>query len=433
MHPVLDAREARAAHIKELMDAHPDKTTVILKTNVAGTDKNPPHMRFICAFFNDLMHRTFHRKIQLMGKRNSDDGNYCFYVIDERGAQVKARTIELEESTPLGRLVDLDVYHRTSITRQDLQCEMRKCLLCDNYAHLCARNQTHSADELHAKVKSIVTDFLVDHLTNITIKAIFSELELYPKFGLVSHRDSGCHDDMDYETFIRSTFAIRHDIEDYIRAGLNGDIDANELVAIGKQAERHMFAASGGVNTQKGLIFLLGVFLPTLAEAIYGNHDERQLRQSIAALSDIIVGDHFRTLTEATASTHGDRVYLEYGLKGVRGEAQNGLARIFDMPSWQHFDDDIVHHDYLIHLMSSLDDTTIVHKHDMATLRRVQEQMIDIVNQGGYRYNKERVLKLSEEYKRQGISPGGSADMLVLKIIYDDVRHLLGHKKEEPS
>lgn len=428
---ILDAREHRSTHIQQLMDAHPSQSIVILKTNVVGANKNPVHMRFVCAFFNDLVIRTFPGKIRLMGKKKSLDGDYCFYVIDEVGTLVKERTIELEEYNNLGRLIDMDVYHKKPISRQDLQCDMRKCLICDNYAHMCARNKTHTEEEIHTKIQEIIAEFLIEYLSNLTVTSIYSELELYPKFGLVSHRDSGCHTDMNYETFVRSTFAIRRDIEDYIREGCRPAIDINRLVAIGKRAEGHMLQATGGVNTHKGLIFLLGVFLPALANAIIENKTESYLISFIRHISDYIVGDHFERLTPETAKTNGDFIYLEHGLKGIRGEAQSGLKTMFETPSVRHFRDDIVHHEYLIQLMSRLDDTTIVHKAGIDTLREVQSEMKDIIETGGYRNNQDRVKELSESYKERCISPGGSADLLVLKIIYEDVKHLLNQFKED--
>ena len=70
----------------------------------------------------------------------------------------------------------------------------------------------------------IIHNFLLDYVTNVTIKAIYSELELYPSFGLVSHKDSGCHKDMNYETFVKSAFAIKKYITQYISEGLKDDI-----------------------------------------------------------------------------------------------------------------------------------------------------------------------------------------------------------------
>src|SRR3954466_12200044 len=41
------------------------------------------------------------------------------------------------------------------------------------------------------------------------VRALYTELALAPKPGLVSPLDSGAHDDMDMTTFMRSLFALR--------------------------------------------------------------------------------------------------------------------------------------------------------------------------------------------------------------------------------
>lgn len=425
MNPILKAREVRAKHIKELMDAYPNQTVIILKTNVVGENKNPLHLKFMCSFFTDIIFDTFQDKIITSGNQQSDDGNYCYFVVDEIGAMVKIRTIEIEEASPLGRLIDIDVYHKKSITRQDLSCEMRKCLICDNYAHLCARAKKHTEKELHDKMQQIIHNFLVDYITNITIKAIYSELELYPKYGLVSHKDSGCHTDMNYETFVKSTFAIKKYISLYIKEGFKEDMDPLDLQKIGLRAEKKMFQATNGVNTHKGLIFLLGIFLPAVAKTITKNESKSYLKQLIKDISNTIVGDYYLNIQNKIEKSNSDIIFLETGLKGIRQEALEGLDLLFKVPEYKDFNQSITHHNYLIHLMSELDDTTIVHKTNPETLNRVKQDMKEVLNSGGYERNKERIQALSDEYKTLNISPGGSADMLVIKIIYEELKKLI--------
>jgi triphosphoribosyl-dephospho-CoA synthase len=44
----------------------------------------------------------------------------------------------------------------------------------------------------------------------IAVRALFDEVSLYPKPGLVSFVDSGAHKDMDGQLFLRSLFGLRH-------------------------------------------------------------------------------------------------------------------------------------------------------------------------------------------------------------------------------
>ena len=71
------------------------------------------------------------------------------------------------------------------------------------------------------------------------IRALYAELALHPKPGLVSPLDSGSHDDMDMTTFMRSLFALRGYYRDIAAAGARG-ADFATLQALGIAAERRM-------------------------------------------------------------------------------------------------------------------------------------------------------------------------------------------------
>jgi len=422
---ILEAREKRAKHIGELMKEFKYKTIVILKSNVPGANKNPNRLKFICNLYDSLIQKEFKQKITTKAKVGSVDGNYVYYVIEEEGNIVKEKTILIEEENILGKLVDIDVYNEISITRNELECEMRKCLICDNYSHVCVRNKTHTQEELFTKIDEITQNYLVNYILNKTIKCIYSELNLYPKFGLVSSHDSGAHNDMDFQLFVNSTFAIKPYIKEYILYGLNDINDPIKLKEIGKRAEEAMFKATNNINTQKGLIFILGIFIPVISKAIRNNLGQVFIKREIIKISETIIGDYYLDIACKRKKSHGDQIYLDYGLKGIRGEVLKGLEKIFEIPSYRDRPIGYVHLEYLIHLMSLLDDTTIAHRTNIETLKEVQATMGKIVKTGGYTNNIALVNNLSNEYIKNNISPGGSSDMLVVKIIYEEMKFLL--------
>jgi len=256
-----------------------------------------------------------------------------------------------------------------------------------------------------------------------TIKSIFAEVDLYPKFGLVSRKDSGSHTDMDYQTFVKSTLAIKPYLREYILEGLKDELNPLLLQEIGQRAEKAMFRATDGVNTHKGLIFVLGLFLPVVTKSILLNKDKEYIKDEIKRISNVIIGDYYENMD--IPASHGDEVYLKYGFKGVRGEALNGFSIVFDSPSFYNVDSVYRDIDYLISLMSELDDTTILYRKGRETLDKVKLDMKEILTNGGYTNNKNQVNEISNQYKKENISPGGSADLLVLKIMFEELRYLL--------
>jgi len=88
--------------------------------------------------------------------------------------------------------------------------------------------------------------------------ALHDELALTPKPGLVTLVDNGSHDDMDAHTFMRSLFALRRYFVQIAEAGHEGAAFP-ELERCGIAAEARMLAATKGINTHRGAIFMLGL------------------------------------------------------------------------------------------------------------------------------------------------------------------------------
>ncbi|HEX4170618.1 MAG TPA: triphosphoribosyl-dephospho-CoA synthase [Bryobacteraceae bacterium] len=96
------------------------------------------------------------------------------------------------------------------------------------------------------------------------------EVELTPKPGLVDRRGSGAHTDLSPDMVKRSANAI----EPYFSwmAAVSAELALGQelrkkLGAIGRSAEHSMFAATGGVNTHKGAIWIFGLLVSAASYA----------------------------------------------------------------------------------------------------------------------------------------------------------------------
>ncbi len=425
MSDILNAREKRALHINELMNTYKDKTIVIIKLNVPGVEKNPRNMGFICRYYYDIVNSTFDSKIVTSKHVKSLDGDYMFFIVSEIGKKVKEKTILIEEQIDLGRLIDIDVYNESAINRSDLLYKNRKCIICDDYAYNCVRSKKHCTEEIHNRFNEIINEFLLELLTHKAVTSMYSELNLFPKFGLVSKQNNGCHKDMNSITFTKSIEAIKPFLKEFILYGIYNENEPLKLQRIGLKAESAMFKATNNINTHKGLIFALGVFLPSITKAILKQDNLEGIQKEVKYISKVVIGDYYKFLQLKTKKTHGDEIYLSYNLKGIRGEALDGFKVLHEIPSYNDVQSTNTYHEYLIHLMSVIDDTTIIHKTNIETLREVKLTFSDLVINGGYTNNQELVKSISIDYINRNISPGGSADLLVLKIIFEELRYLL--------
>ena len=88
--------------------------------------------------------------------------------------------------------------------------------------------------------------------------ALYDELALYPKPGMVSLVDNGSHRDMGAATYLRSLFALRHYFAQAAALGATA-APFTDLEQLGLAAEHRMLRATAGVNTHRGAIFSLGL------------------------------------------------------------------------------------------------------------------------------------------------------------------------------
>lgn len=272
----------------------------------------------------------------------------------------------------------------------------------------------------------------------LAVRALLREVSAAPKPGLVDRFGSGSHDDMDFMTFCDSALALGPAFAALAGEGLergaadpawaaadDGGAWAAEdaaflsaLRVIGLDGERRMFAATGGVNTHKGALFLVGL-LAASAGALVGAGKPPSADRVRAFGARIVRGLSERELPGA--ATHGARAFRDHGSRGVRGEAEDGLPcldggalRILRkaFSSGRPGDADCV--DALLRIMLAADDTTVLHRGGADALEAVRRGARETLDRGGARSaeGKKALAAFSAELVGRRLSPGGSADLL---------------------
>ena len=188
-----------------------------------------------------------------------------------------------------------------------------------------------------------------------------------------------------------------------------------------------MLRATGGINTQKGLLFSLG--LTAAAAGFLIAQGKQPLADSLAdAISLMTAGIVERELAalpaERPGTTAGERLYRTYGIRGIRGEVENGLPSVYHcaLPALRQalarglsLNDALLQ--ALFALIATVEDTTIINRHDILTLReKVQTAAKIFLDNGGF-YNPDnaaRAAALDQFFIDNNISPGGSADLLAV-------------------
>lgn len=85
-------------------------------------------------------------------------GPQALWAVNGAALEIKRAAMALEDQHGLGRLWDLDVIDvdGRSLSRQQLDAPVRRCLVCDQAAHACARSGRHALHQLQDAIKDMV-------------------------------------------------------------------------------------------------------------------------------------------------------------------------------------------------------------------------------------------------------------------------------------
>ncbi len=429
---ILDAREDRVRR-REALQKKKRCPVLSLTMNIAGAVKDTPLIRRAFHACLDVLWEEFREASasdpELMYRKT---GPELLWALRVPARELKAYCIDLEEGDPSGRVLDLDVYDETgrAVSRTDLGAPERSCIVCGAPGRACAAGQKHSVEEVRAEAERRMREafFRRDPVVfaEMAMASLIMEAGATPKPGLVDTRNSGSHKDMDFGLMAKSAEALSPCFEDCVRAGVRSASEAPEetfsqLRRLGIRAEKTMYRATGGVNTHKGAIYLFGIALGALGRLWQADHfptPEEMLFEGGRIASDAVEKDFqaIRSLPEKKL-TAGQRIYLEYGLKGARGEAAEGFPSVREvaLPYLRaHEKEDCKYQHALLHLIALGKDTNMIARGGYETAQESVGEVRALLKKG--EPDMKTIEALDERFIGKNLSPGGSADLLALSM-----------------
>jgi len=81
-----------------------------------------------------------------------------YFALDMEVGELKAAMCRIEDSHPLGRLMDIDVLSAPGqhVSRTTLGQQPRKCLVCGGMAAACTRSRAHPVEQLIAAIDDLL-------------------------------------------------------------------------------------------------------------------------------------------------------------------------------------------------------------------------------------------------------------------------------------
>lgn len=156
---VLKSREDRRLKQEDIISRYPF-SLASFTLNIPGEIKDTPLYRRIHSegmrALNELLERTGKEIIykEVVYKTTGPEG---FISVDMEPISFKKLSISIEETHPLGRVFDIDVFQSNleQVSRRHINKELRQCLLCEDSAINCIKLQRHNTRELVEKIQNI--------------------------------------------------------------------------------------------------------------------------------------------------------------------------------------------------------------------------------------------------------------------------------------
>lgn len=148
---ILEAKERRCEKQNELIQKC-DSSVITFTMNIPGPVKNTTWIQKAFELALVDLNSFLTDKIVLLEKRITDAGPEAFFTTTTKISpiELKRLTIIFETQHSIGRWFDIDIRDKYGnyISREQLAMTSRKCFLCGKDAKFCARNKTHSVDDL---------------------------------------------------------------------------------------------------------------------------------------------------------------------------------------------------------------------------------------------------------------------------------------------
>ena len=180
---LLDSRDARVKHQKDLLGANPGKSLLCLTVQLPGPEKRNATSLKIADAGVEAVRMAFLPEYEEL--KDLETGYEAYFMVDLPAEEAKKRACQIEDTHPLGRLMDIDVLYdpqpvvenyfsqgfaknqfpTTStkptriVGRADIGLEARRCLLCGNEVRYCMRAKTHSRDELLSRIEQMLKEY----------------------------------------------------------------------------------------------------------------------------------------------------------------------------------------------------------------------------------------------------------------------------------
>lgn len=159
---MLKARDKRQAYQRLLLERNPEATLIIFTVVAPGKEKHNRNTAIIAEAGCKALREMLHVDILFWEEKDLPTGFELWILTGLTPSRAKHKTVFVEETHPLGRLMDIDVIgaNLKPVSRTELNLPSRRCLICDNDARVCMRIGSHTYGELLQTISERVEQYV---------------------------------------------------------------------------------------------------------------------------------------------------------------------------------------------------------------------------------------------------------------------------------
>lgn len=181
MEELLRSRDVRVEHQRELLTRFPGASLICFTVILPGSVKRDVRSLKVAKAGVDALSQTFRNDflkdktdktdmILYQEERDLATGFEAYLVVSMPPEQAKKLCCDIEDTHPLGRLMDIDVIVDSSTSpgmteelsvrplgRADIGRPERRCLLCGKPARECMRAHAHTQEEIQSAINVILS------------------------------------------------------------------------------------------------------------------------------------------------------------------------------------------------------------------------------------------------------------------------------------
>ena len=284
-----------------------------------------------------------------------------------------------------------------------------------------------------------MNEISVFNIAKLAVKSIINIASIYPKPGLITPLDRSALDGTDYPTLIDGTMALFQSCVNSASVGIETQSlkpeDAYTILrSSGQIGMNDSLRATRGKLSLKGHVFMSCLICASAGKLIAQG---RLLTPGALALTaaSYVDGICSRDLWPLEADglrvfTPGEKAYVQYGLEGIRGEAEHGFRLtlkaldMFRSLENMSFREKCAH--VLIAVMSENQDTSLATHGGITGLMHVQEEAKRIIQLGGMEKinGLNAIFDFDKDLHAKGLSPKGSAVIMSCVLFIDDLTRM---------